>query len=155
MTYEEKCYTCVEFKDKINNCNKPFYITTIICEKLGYSEDCAILNILINFRDNVMQKDLRYCKLLFEYDMICPKLAEMIKEDSKDNNELWTVVYNFYLSIIANFILEEKYDKAVERYTEMLNDLKDYYGLNEMAKNYDMQQGGHGKVKLLELKEEI
>lgn len=130
------------------------YITTIICDKLGYSDDCGVLNTLRGFRDNIMQKNCKYCRTLFEYDVIGPKIAGMIKEDNTTDQELWINFYNFYLQQTANLILNQQYDEAVARYTEMVNSLKDYYGINEsiveIAKNYDMSQGGHGKLKLLE-----
>lgn len=134
------------------------YITTIICDKLGYSDDCGVLNILRGFRDNVMQKNCKYCKTLFEYDVIGPKIAEMIKQDNEKDEELWANFYNFYLLQTASLVTEEKYDEAVSRYTEMVNALKEYYGINEdiveITKDYDMSQGGHGKLKLLERKGE-
>jgi len=130
------------------------YITTIICDKLGFSDDCGVLNSLRGFRDNIMQQNCKYCKILFEYDVIGPKIAGMIKEDKNSDQELWISFYNFYLSQTANFILNQQYDDAVSRYTEMVNSLKEYYGISEniveIAKSYDMSQGGHGKLKLLE-----
>lgn len=135
------------------------YITTIICEKLGFSDDCGVLNTLRSFRDNVMQKDCKYCKMLFEYDVIGPKISEMIKNDNTSDQEVWIQFYNFYLSQTANLVNAKKYDEAVTRYTEMVNALKEYYGIKEdvqeVYKYYDMSQGGHGKVKLLERKGEI
>ena len=101
-----------------------------------------------------MQQNCKYCKILFEYDVIGPKIAGMIKEDKNSDQELWISFYNFYLSQTANFILNQQYDDAVSRYTEMVNSLKEYYGISEniveIAKSYDMSQGGHGKLKLLE-----
>lgn len=100
-----------------------------------------------------MQQNFKYCKILFEYDVIGPKISEMIKNDTDTDKELWTQIYNFYLSATANFVREEKYDEAVNRYKEMVNSLKDYYGIREntpeIAKEYDMAQGGHGIVKLI------
>lgn len=150
---------CYHYKNKDTHVPGTCYITTIICDKLGYSDDCGVLNTLRSFRDNVMQKNCKYCGILFEYDVIGPKISEMIRNDKDSNPELWAQFYNFYLSATANFVHEEKYDEAISRYTEMISALKDYYGIQqdivEIVKDYDMSQGGHGKVKILERKEEF
>ena len=131
-------------------------ITTAICEKLSYSDDLGISNTLKNFRDNVIQQNLRYSKTLFEYDIIDPIIANVINKDKKDKTEMWIAIYNFYLVAITNLIREEKYNEAVERYSEMIADLKEHYGINEyiheLTQNYGM---GQEKVKLLRLEEEI
>jgi len=135
------------------------YITTIVCEKLGYSDDCGVLNSLRGFRDNVMQKNCKYCKTLFEYDVIGPKIAGMIQNDKDTDQELWISFYNFYLLQTAMLVNENKYEEAISRYTEMVNSLKDYYGIKEeileVAYDYDMINGGHGKMKIRERKVEI
>ena len=100
-----------------------------------------------------MQKNINYAKILFEYDTIGPIIAGMIKQDITSDQELWIQFYNFYLLPVTNFLSDDKYDEAISRYTEMVNALKDYYGINEnieeVAKDYDMAQGGHGKIKNL------
>lgn len=106
-----------------------------------------------------MQKNCKYCKTLFEYDVIGPKIAEMIRQDNASDQQLWNDIYKFYLLETVNFILEEKYDNAISKYTNMVNALKIYYGIfqdiKEIQQDYDMSQGGHGKMKLLQRKEEI
>lgn len=143
--------SCDHYKNNGRSNSSSCYITTIICNKLNYSDDAGVLNTLRGFRDNVMQKDIKYCKLLFEYDVIGPKIAQMIQEDNNTDIELWIQFYNFYLSQTANFILDKKYDDAVTLYTQMITDLKEYYGIREdmveITKEYDMSKGGHGKVK--------
>lgn len=129
------------------------YITTIICNKLGYDDNCQLLNTLREFRDNVMQKNINYAKLLFEYDVIGPTIAGMINQDTISDQEIWIQFYNFYLLPVANLLSDNKYDEAISRYTEMVSALKEYYGINtnikEISKEYDMTQGGHGKMKCL------
>ena len=106
-----------------------------------------------------MQRNCKYCGLLFEYDVIGPKIAKMIKDDKDTDYETWQMIYNCYLLKIANLVEERKYDNAVSVYKRMINVLKGHYGINEsideIIMNYDMTQGGHGKVKLIERKGEI
>lgn len=135
------------------------YITTIVCDVLGLEDDCGVLNILRDFRDNVMQKDNKYLPLLLEYDVIGPKIASSIKEEYEKTNdkEMWILFYNFYLLPTANFVNEKKTEEAITRYTEMVVALKEYFGLQEMnldkfIEDYNMTTGGHGKMICLEKK---
>lgn len=133
------------------------YITTIICDVLGFEDDCSVLNNLRSFRDNVMQKNCRYFKLLLEYDVIGPKISQLIKEeyDKTQDKEIWIQFYNFYLVPTSNYVNENKNEDAITRYMEMISSLKEYFSLedidlNKIAEDYDMTNGGHGKLKFLE-----
>lgn len=179
MAYETQCGGCIEFDYQGDNVkgycswyrsyfypgdscshqnpreiSSGCYITTIICNILGYDDNCGILNVLRDFRNTVLQPNPEYKSLLMEYDYLGPDIADCIEQEYKETHdeELWIQYYNFYLSPIANFILEDKKKEAVERYTEMVNSLKQYYGmsdLQEIIPNYDASKGGHGKVKYL------
>lgn len=81
---------CSHQSPKATSSSSNCYITTIVCDKLGLEDDCSVLNTLREFRDNVMQQNFKYCKILFEYDVIGPKISEMIKNDTDTDKELWT-----------------------------------------------------------------
>ena len=135
------------------------YITTIICDILNFEDNCNVLNNLRSFRNNIMQKDIKYLPILLEYDVVGPQIAKAIKETYKkeQDKELWIQFYNFYLSPTSNLVTEGKYEEAVERYKEIVAALKEYFSISdiniEQVKiDYDMQQGGHGIVKKLQQK---
>ena len=112
MSYEGKCGKCVNYSFTGNNskgyCSwyktyyypddscthqknryepqQGCYLTTIICNKLGYSDDCFVLNTLRSFRDNVMQKNIEYKDMLMEYDTLGPVIAQNIANDKENNN---------------------------------------------------------------------
>ena len=130
----------------------PCYITTMVCNLLGYDDNCGILETLRSFRDNVMQKDSKYKEILFEYDTVGPKIANYLLEDYKvkpeETEEFVVLIHNFYLQPTVNLINEKKYDDAVARYSEMTKSLKEYYSIdsdNKGIENYDYKHGGHGK----------
>lgn len=133
------------------------YITTIICGKLNFDDNCDILNVLREFRENIIQRDCKYCDILLEYDMIGPKIADMIKGDKDTDKDVWQLIYNGYLLPTANLIMKTRYDEAILRYKRMINILKKHYGisesLDEIIGNYDIIIGEHGKVKFIERKE--
>lgn len=141
-------YICSYYKDR-NAC----YITTIVCNLLGFSDNCGILNTLRKFRNDVMQKDIAYKKVLYEYDTIGPKIACNLDKDfrNSEDKDLVFELYNFYIQPTARLVDEKKYDEAVARYSEMTNALKEYYGIDEdinVDENYDYENGGHGVKKL-------
>lgn len=132
------------------------YITTVMCDILGYTDKCFVLSEMRNFRNNVMQQDERYFDTLLEYDVLGPKIAEEIKKDfeSNENKDMWTQFYKLFLSETANLIAEKEYDKAVSKYRSMVMVLKDYFAIPDVSltgyrDNYDMKKGGHGKVIML------
>lgn len=156
-----KCYyypgdTCDHQRprESSNSC----YITTMICNVLGYEDDCSTLNTLRDFRDHFLQKDSKYSELLMEYDSIGPTIAYCIQKEYQETKEkkMWIQFYNFYLSPTANLIREKNYEEAISRYKEMVHSLREYYGLTDLKEkipNYDISQGGHGKLKYLKNEE--
>lgn len=139
----ERDYDELERKENLNSC----YITTILCLILKFDDNCEILNIMREFRSNVLQKDIKYLSLLLEYDTIGPKIAEYLLEDE---NSLWIAkeLLIHYIKPIIEYIQIKNFDNAVIMYTRMMNLLKENYGLNDDIQilNYDWQEGGHGKV---------
>lgn len=138
------------------------YITTIICDVLELDDDCSVLNNLRKFRDNVMQKDAKYLKLLLEYDVIGPTISDLIRQEYKQtqDKEMWIQFYNFYLVPTANFVQTNQYEEAITRYMEMIASLKEYFALEDIdldriATDYDIASGGHGKMKFFEKHENI
>lgn len=131
------------------------YITTIVCELLGFDDDCKGLETLRNFRDNIMQKDPKYAQLLYQYDTVGPKIADCLKSQFKKENdeepdEMIVDLNNFYIQPTIWLVEQKNYDAAVNRYTELTTMLMDYYGIQELPEidpNYDYTQGGHGVVK--------
>ena len=137
--------TCSHYSS--SNC----YITTMVCEKLGFADDCTVLEVLRGFRDNVMQKDSKYKDMLFEYDTVGPQIAKCIGED-KVGKEISQGFYNTYIEPTARLVAANRYDEAVAKYKKMTEILRDYYGIekgNTDSKDYDYTKGGHGKVKKL------
>jgi len=124
------------------------YLTTIICDILGMSDNCEILTIMRSFRNNVLQKDLRYLGILMEYDTIGPKISECLKNDE---DALWIakeLLENFIKPIIVN-ISSKNYEDAINMYINMTSWLKENYCIDNkvvVVSDYDQSKGGHGRV---------
>ena len=128
--------------------SKPFcYITTIVCERLGYDDDCKVLNKLRFLRNNVMQKYSVFSQMLYEYDTIGPEIAKNLQNE---DIEVINSLYENYLVPISQFVDGEDYFLAITSYSNMTNMLKDYYQLDSYERvpnDYDYTAGGHGKIK--------
>ena len=130
------------------------FITTVTCEILGNPDDSQVMNDLRRFRDEVLQKDEKYYEILKEYDVVGPELADCIRND-KDREMMAKGLYENALLPIRKLILNNEYDKAVEKYYIMTLMLVSYYGLKHeynSAKDQDYgcqefhpDMAGHGK----------
>lgn len=141
---EERDYDELERMEKAKRC----YITTVLCEILGFDDNCEILSIMRELRRNVLQKDLRYLGLMMEYDDIGPVIAESLRND---NDALWIAkeLLEHYIKPIIKYVGIKNYDTAIVLYYNMTNLLKENYQIvdnNEIIEDYDQSNGGHGRV---------
>lgn len=132
-----------------NSNNYGCYITTIVTQILGLDDNCKELETLRLLRSQ-MQQDNRCIGLLYEYDVIGPEISKSIKKQFNETNniELWILIFNFYIQPTIHLYEDNKYDKAIERYKEMFDSLKDYFGYKNIPytipQEYDYKNGGHG-----------
>ncbi len=139
-------------KDKGDYTPSGCYITTILCDILGYDDDCQLLVSLRDFRDNYLKKHPEYLNMLLEYDFIGPLISRRIIEE--DNNALFAqgLVEHFIIPCVEAIIYED-YDKAIRIYSNMVIYLNDEFDL-PMVKfdnnvKYDMETLGKGRVRVL------
>jgi len=112
------------------------YLTTIVCKVLGKKDNDLVLNVMRNFRDNVLQTNPDYYDILRDYDMIGPSIAKAIELD-ENNKQLSSGLYNNNLSEICKAIMCGEENMAVDSYLSMTSGLIDYYGLREEYDNLD------------------
>jgi len=126
------------------------YLTTMLCSILKLNDNNLYLNTFRKFRQNVLQKDEKYKKILIEYDIIGPKIAEALYNDPL-KEKIATIYFNKYIVSIFYFIINKNNEEAINLYIEMTNNLKNLYGLNnynltiEKINNADIEKSGHGK----------
>ena len=132
------------------------YITTIVCEILGYPDDCDVLNTLRGFRDNYLKKNSEYLGLLLEYDYVGPVIAQKIR-DEKNNFLLCEGLYDYFLIPCVDAIKNELYIEAVTIYKNMVDQLHDEFELPTYYipenPSYDMETLGKGRIR--EIKSEF
>ena len=59
----------------------PCYLTTMLCNILNLPDNNIYLETIRIFRANVLQKDEKYKKLIVEYDVIGPVIANALNND--------------------------------------------------------------------------
>lgn len=105
------------------------YLTTIMCNILGYPDDNYYLQTLRTFRDNVLQKDIKYYSLLVTYDIIGPIIALHLSQD-KDREQIAKAMLNNYINKAVTAIEEGKINEATNIYLAMTNVLAEKYNVN-------------------------
>lgn len=113
--------------------NSTCYLTTAVCDILGYKDNCYYLNSLRNIRDSYMAKEVDCYDLLKEYKEIGPKIVENLYNDP-DKEQIAQIMLNHYIKpAIETF--ENNKDDAVDIYIEMTNNLIDKYDINRSQNN--------------------
>lgn len=126
------------------------YLTTMLCNILNLPDNNIYLETIRNFRKNVLQKDEKYKTLLVEYDIVGPVIASALANDPLKETIAKVYLNNFIIPI-TQFIINKENDRAVDKYYQMTNNLKTFYGLNnynvsvEQIENADIEKSGHGK----------
>ena len=139
--------SCESHYKKRDNSNNTCYITTMICNKLGFPDKCDSLNTLRGFRDTVLQKNSKYQDILYEYDTVGPKISECLEKE--DINFIYSLYHTFIVPIVS-FIKGNKNKEAILKYFKMTLFLEYYYNIDDSVKvpdNYDYTVGGHGYLK--------
>lgn len=157
----DKQYYCNHKKSYSGNSNESTnnsytpggcYITTLVHNILGYSDDCELLRTFRMFRDNVLKCDFNYIDLLFQYDIIGPQISDKLR-DKKDN-------YNFSLQVCHNYLIpcikavkEGFISEAVRIYNNMLTYLCTTFNIElvkpEQSLKYDMLNLGKARQRKL------
>jgi len=127
------------------------YLTTIMCQLLGFKDDNYYLNKLRFFRDNVMKKNGEYIPLLIVYDVIGPIISKKLANDEY-GREIAQVYFEEYIAKSVQAIEEEKNKEAINIYIAMTDSLAKRYGIDTTfvrpdIKNIDMKNLGHARVR--------
>ena len=141
------------YKYSIEHSSSPgCYLTTVMCNILKIPDKNYYLNTMRNFRNNILQKNIKYKEMLVEYDIVGPKIAKYIKNDPIKYDISSSILFR-YIKPICLMINENKNEKAIEKYKEMTNKLKIIYNIsndslnNVLIENANILESGHGIYK--------
>lgn len=139
LTYYPKSdRRCNLFENKPDYVPSGCFLTTTICDMLGFDDDCYGLNVMRNFRDNVLVNDSRYYPLLAEYEIVGPVISENMKNDEHGVEVAEYYFENYIYDIVMNLSTKKDYNEAVEKYVEMVTDFKKMYGVTKEVNESDI-----------------
>lgn len=124
--------------------------SVIIRDILGFADNCELLNVLRNFRENILKKDEQYLPILLEYDQVSPLICEQLQQDEN--------IYNYCLEFFKKFLVHFAYafkdnniPDAIEIYKNMFYELKEKYGFSnikiDLNASYDLETLGKGRIR--------
>lgn len=114
------------------------FLTTAICNIFGFSDNCIGLETLRYFRDTYLINDVKYHKLLAEYEVIGPKISQKMYNDEHKVEVAGYYFENYLYDIITDFIPNGKNTEAIDKYVEMTNDLKRMYNIEQEVTQNDI-----------------
>lgn len=143
---DKACYNFVERPEKGYQ-PAGCFITTAVCEVLGYSDDCEILLTLRNFREKYLKTTKEGRAILQEYDQIGPIISYYLRKEPMIDSIILTTKY---IIPCVDLIKKQKYFAAVLLYISMVQSLKEKYKLTYYKVNYSLDTPDHllGKARL-------
>lgn len=146
--YDSSIRNAIEFSNSHNSGG--CFLTTMLCNILKMPDNNYYLETMRGFRNNILQKNPQYKKILVNYDIIGPKIAKALNNDPL-KDKIAKIHFDKYIVEIVKLIVDKKYEDAVNLYIEMTNNLKNFYGISteevtmEIVNNADIEKSGHGK----------
>ena len=138
-------------KSKVNENNSGCYITTMVCDVLGYGDNCELLTTLRNFRDNYLKFKPEYLPLLLEYDQVGPVISENIRNFANNINLSIQIVQRFLYPCVFAINIEH-YEEAVLIYQNMVNYLKELFNIPsyniQVPENINLETLGKGRIRV-------
>lgn len=126
------------------------YITTIVCNILGYPDDCNLLVTLRDFRENYLKQNSECLPLLIEYDQIGPIISDNIVNDPDAKITAIENTRNFLIPCVEA-IKAGNLDKAIEIYKSLVLLLKLKYALLRTPIDYTISEPletlGKGRIR--------
>ncbi len=129
------------------------YLTTIVCNILGFADDVSYLQMLRHLRNDILQKDEQYKEVLATYDIVGPIIAKKLSEE-EHKNQIALNLLNLGIKPVCELLELKKDKEAIQLYKDMTNILIQGYGITEKIDqeyldNMDVKNSGHGRLALI------
>ncbi len=102
------------------------YLTTAVCNILGYEDNYCFLQELRFFRDNYMRNEVDCYDLLKEYKELGPQICNKLENDLEKDQIAW-IMLEHYIKPAVIQIQNKNFDNAIQIYIEMTNNLISKY----------------------------
>lgn len=139
----------VEYSSNTSGC----YLTTMICNILGYDDSCYYLNTLRKFRE-INKYNINYQQLFLIYDIYGPLIARNLQNDSNNKKVAFNMICT-YINEACLKVINNEDEEAKKIYIEMTNYLANLYGIsisyNELPNEFNIDDLGHGRYLKLNM----
>jgi len=135
--YPRSDRACSRFKLR-NDISTTCFLTTAMCDIFGFEDNCFGLETMRRFRDTVLVNDSKYYPLLAEYEVVGPIISGNLYRDKQRDMVADYYFENYLYDIIVNLSTRKDYNEAVDRYVEMVNDMKRMYCVNHEVTEDDV-----------------
>lgn len=100
---------------------KPCYITTAVCDSMGYDDDCRELTVLREFRDGYMSVTVDGPAMIREYYETAPAIVEGINTRT-DSACIYREIYKQYIAPCVSMIEAGELEQCLEHYKKMVHE---------------------------------
>lgn len=120
----KRCPSCREnkknnYNNRDNRNNGTFcFISTVLCEYFGKSDDCIELNILREYRDEWLRKQSGGVELITKYYNTAPLMVSKLKASDR-YEEHCQYMWQNYLQPCLKFIEQKRFETCKDKYIEM------------------------------------
>lgn len=104
------------------------FITTMLCNMLGFEDDCEVLESLRTLREDYLKKSAQGIEILMRYDQVGPVISGYIYNE---NPIYLKVIYDNLLVPCAQMVQAKNYEVATILYLSMIDMLEARYNLKE------------------------
>lgn len=129
------------------------YLTTMICNILGYDDNCYYLNTLRKFRER-NKYNISYQQLFLIYDIYGPLIARNLQTDPNNRKIAFDMICT-YINEACLKVINNEDEKAKKIYIEMTNYLANLYGISinysELPNEINIDDLGHGRYLRLNM----
>jgi hypothetical protein len=108
------------------------FLTTLTHEILKKPDNSTELETFRDFRDNYLAKTKDGQKLLDDYKIYSEKLVPIIRQD-ENKISLAKNMFDDYIRVAVRLLNDNKYETAIELYSEMVYMLLDKYKIKELS----------------------
>lgn len=138
-------------KSHLSSSSDGCYLTTAMCNILGFPDDNYYLQMLRTFRDTVLKQDFKYIPLLLSYDIIGPQIANQLIND-ENRTEIATNLFNNHITRAVTAIENNKTNDAINIYVAMTETLAQNYNINTnivmlKPEEVNIMELGHGRSR--------
>ena len=120
----KRCPSCREnkknnYNNRDNRNNGTFcFISTVLCEYFGKSDDCIELNILREYRDEWLRKQSGGVEFITKYYNTAPLMVSKLKASDR-YEEHCQYMWQNYLQPCLKFIEQKRFETCKDKYIEM------------------------------------